>query len=148
MSHAIQHVDFVLSNLFQQQHSKLIKPTKHLKSTIESTAKAASLFIYLLEWYICNIQYFGKSETQFNIRLNNHGKGVKNPNAISAWLANISTGTIMTLTIMEILFIIKQLRNICTTSTETLEERIKQEENFWIMKLETLVPLGLNQDLN
>ena len=63
-------------------------------------------------------------------------------------LANISTGTIMTLTIMEILFIIEQLRNICTTSTETLEERIKQGENFWIIKLETLVPLGLNQDLN
>ena len=25
---------------------------------------------------------------------------------------------------------------------------LKQRENFWIMKLETLAPLGLNQDLN
>ena len=46
MSHAIQHVEFVVSNLFQKQHSKIIKPTKCLKSFIESTAKAASLFIY------------------------------------------------------------------------------------------------------
>ena len=34
------------------------------------------------------------------------------------------------------------------TSTETLKERLKQQENFWIMKLKTLAPLGLNQDLN
>ena len=46
VSHAIQHVAFAVSNLFQQQHSKLIKPTKHLKSTTESAAKAASIFIY------------------------------------------------------------------------------------------------------
>ena len=46
MSHAIQHVAFAVSNLFQQQHSKVIKPTKRLKSAIESTAKPISLFIY------------------------------------------------------------------------------------------------------
>ena len=34
MSHAIQDVAFVVSNLFHQQHSKVIKPTKRLKSTI------------------------------------------------------------------------------------------------------------------
>ena len=43
--HAIQQVGFAVSNLFQQ-HSKLMKPTKRLKSAMESTAKAASLFIY------------------------------------------------------------------------------------------------------
>ena len=35
LSHAIQHVSFAVSNLFQQQHLKVIKPTKRLKSTIE-----------------------------------------------------------------------------------------------------------------
>ena len=44
--------------------------------------------------------------------------------------------------------IIEQLRNIPTTSTEALKERLKQEENFWIIKLETSAPNGLNQDLN
>ena len=46
VSHSIQHVAFAISNLFQQQDSKVIKATKRLKSTIESTAKTASLFIY------------------------------------------------------------------------------------------------------
>ena len=37
--------------------------------------------------------------------------------------------------------------NIYTyTSTETLKER--QRENFWIMRHETLTPLGLNQDIS
>ena len=106
----------------------------------------SSFVIYLLECYICNIQYVGKSETPFNIRLNNHRKDVKNPNAIPACKHFNrhdhdfnNHGKII---------IIEQLRNIRTTSTETLKERLKQRENFWIMKLETLAPLGLNQDLN
>ena len=40
--------------------------------------------IYLLECILCKIQYVGKSETTFNIRLNNHRKDIKNPNAIEA----------------------------------------------------------------
>ena len=35
MSHAIQNVAFAVNNLIQQQHSKVIKPTKRLKSTIK-----------------------------------------------------------------------------------------------------------------
>ena len=102
--------------------------------------------VYLLECYICNIQCVGKSETPFNIRLNNHRKDAKNPNAIPVckhfnrhdhdfnnhWK----------------IIIIEQLRNIRTTSTETLKQRLKQQENFWIMKLEILASLGMNQDLN
>ena len=48
VSHAIQNVAFAINNFFKQQHSKVIKPTKHLKSNIESesTVKAAPLFIH------------------------------------------------------------------------------------------------------
>ena len=106
----------------------------------------SNFVIYLLECYICNIQYIGKSETPFNIRLNNHRKDVKYPNATPAFkYLNRhdhdfnNHGKIN---------IIEHLRNICTTSTETLKERLKQRENFWIMKLETLASHGLNQDLN
>ena len=45
-----------------------------------------------------------------------------------------------------IFIIIEQLRNIQTRSTVTLKEKLKQRENFFMMKLETLAPLGLNQD--
>ena len=96
----------------------------------------SSFVIYLLECYICNIQYVGKSETPFNIRLNNHRKDVKNPNAIPAckhfnrhdhdFKNHRKT------------IIIEQLRNIRTISNETLKEKLKQRENFWIMKIETL----------
>ena len=86
------------------------------------------------------------STTAFNIRLNNHRQDVKNPNAIPAckhFNRNDhdfkNHGKII---------IIEQIRNIRTTSTETLKERLKQQENFWIMKLDTLAPHGLNQDLN
>ena len=106
----------------------------------------SSFVIYLLECYICNIQYVGKSETPFNIRLNSHRKNVENPNAIPACKHFNrhdhdfnNHGKII---------IIEQLRNICMTSTETLKERLKQWENFWMMKLETLVPPGLSKDLN
>ena len=44
----------------------------------------STFLIYLLECNICNIQYIGKSETTFNIRLNNHRKDVKDPNALPA----------------------------------------------------------------
>ena len=106
----------------------------------------SSFVIHLLDCYICNIQYIGQSETPFNIRLNNHRKDVKNPNVIPACKHFNrhdhdfnNHGKII---------IIEQLRNIHTTSTETLKERLKQWENCWIMKLETLLPLGLSQDLN
>ena len=39
VSDAIQHTAFAVNNLFQKQHSNVIKPTKRLKSTIESTVK-------------------------------------------------------------------------------------------------------------
>ena len=40
--------------------------------------------IYLMECKICNLQYVGKNETSFNIRLNNYRKDVKDPQAILA----------------------------------------------------------------
>ena len=82
---------------------------------------------YLLECYICNIKYVGKSETLFNIRLNNHGKNVKNPNVIPAWKHFKrrdhdfnNHGKII---------IKEQLRNIRTASADTLKERLKQSHN-------------------
>ena len=82
--------------------------------------RKSSFVIYLLECYICNIQYVGKSETPLNIRLNNHRKDVKNPNAISACkyfnrhdYGFHNHGKVI---------IIEQPWNIRTTSNETLKE--------------------------
>ena len=40
--------------------------------------------IYLMECAICNLQYVGKNETPFNIRLNHHRIDVKDPKATLA----------------------------------------------------------------
>ena len=106
----------------------------------------SNFVIYLLKCYICNIQYVRKSETPFNIRLNNHRKDIKSPNAIPA--CKHFNRHDHDFNNHEKIIIIEQLRNILTASSETLKERLKQQENFWIMKLETLAPLGLNQELN
>ena len=44
----------------------------------------SSFDVYLLECYVCTIQYVGKLETSFNISLKNHRKDVKNTNVIPA----------------------------------------------------------------
>ena len=58
-----------------------------------------SFDIYLLECYICKIQYPDKSKTPFKIRFNNDGKDLKNLTQYQ--LANTSTSTIMILTVTE-----------------------------------------------
>ena len=106
--------------------------------------KAASLLPTKI--YTCNIQYVGKSDRPFNIRVSNHRQDFKNPNAIPAW-KHFSKHD-YDFNNHGKFIIIEQLRNIRITSTETLKETLKKQENFWIMKLETLAPRGLNQDLN
>ena len=102
--------------------------------------------IYLLECIMCKIQYVGKSETSFNIRLNNHRKDIKKPNATEA--CKHFNNNEHTFSKHGKFIIIEQLRNINTTSTKTLKLRLKERENFWIKKLKTLTPYGLNQELN
>ena len=79
-----------------------------------------SCVVCLLECYTCNIQYVGKSETPFNLRINNLRQDVKNPDAIPACehfnrhdLEFNNHGRII---------ITEQLRDISTTSAETLRK--------------------------
>ena len=44
--------------------------------------------------------------------------------------------------------LIESLTNTNKVATETLKERLKNRESFWIIKLRTLTPNGLNQELN
>ena len=95
---------------------------------------------------MCKIQYVGKSETSYNIRLNNHRNYIKKPNAIEA--CKHFNSNEHTFSKYGKLIIIEQLRNINTTPTETLKLRLKVRENIWIKKLKTLTPYGLNQELS
>ena len=81
--------------------------------------------IYLLECIMCNIQYVGKSET-FNIRLNNHTKDIKRPNAVEA--CKHFNNNEHTFSKHGKFIVIEQLRNINTTPSETLKLRLKERK--------------------
>ena len=102
--HTRKCVPFISTNclccqqLILQQHWKVIKPIKRLKITRESTAKAASLFIH--ENAI--------SATFSTLQNQKHHSTLGSISTEKMWkipmqfrLENISTGTIMTLTITE-----------------------------------------------
>ena len=102
--------------------------------------------IYLLECAQCNLQYIGKSEWPFNIRLNNYRHRIKSNNLDNLLpiekhfkLPNHSFSADAKFTIIEKIEIIRTFK-----LTHILEKR----ENFWIKRLNTLLPYGLNTKLN
>ena len=101
----------------------------------------SNCIIYLLECVVCKIQYVGKSE-----KSNNHRKDIKKANAIEAW--KHFNNNEHTFSKHSNFIIIEQLQIINPTHTETLKLRLRERENFWIKKLKTLTPYGLNQELN
>ena len=58
--------------------------TKRTHKIFNKLTCKSQYVIYLMECILCKIQYVGKSEIPFNLRLNNHRKDVNNPNTISA----------------------------------------------------------------
>ena len=95
---------------------------------------------------IIQIQYVGKAETAFNIRLNNHRKDVNNPKSIPAKFHLRKPEHSFNLHAKFTL--IEELSNTHTTDKETLKFQLKRREDFWIQKLEMLTPKELNQELN
>ena len=101
--------------------------------------------IYLMESILCKMQYVGKAETAFNVRLHNHRKDTKKPNSILACKHFQEQGHNFNKHAKFI--IIDKLVNL-HVSKEALQEMLVMRENFWIQKLKTLVPFGLNQELS
>ena len=90
---------------------------------------------------MCKIHYVGKSETSFNIRLNNHKKDTqKKTNVLEAckhsnnnWHTFSKHGK----------FITEQLRNINTIQTKTPKLRLRETKNFWVKKLKNVYTIWL-----
>ena len=120
--------------------------TKETFKILHNTNCRSSNVIYLLQCQKCNIQYIGKTENPFNIRLNNHRHGANHPTedtipAAKHFSVNHDFNRDAKFTIIE---------EIKDTSKTQGEKRsiLLRRENFWIKKLKTLTPLGLNQGLN
>ena len=99
-----------------------------------------------MECALCKIQYVGKAETAFNIRLNNHRKDVNNPKSTPGDFHFRKLGHSFNLHAKFTLF--EQLSTCHITDKQTLKFWLKSREDFWIQKLETQTPKGLNQELN
>ena len=85
--------------------------------------------IYLMECAICNLQYVGKNETPFNIRLNHHRIDVKDSKATLAdkhfQKIDHRFNVLARFTIIN--------RSINTNlDKEISRERLIRRENFWI----------------
>ena len=122
-------------------NSKYTNP-KRTFNIFHKLTRKSQYVMYLMECILCKIQYVGKSEIPFNLKLNNHRKDVNNQKAISACSHfkihghNFMKHAQFTL--------IGQLTEISNVSKDTLRLRLKLREDFWIIKLETIAPKGLN----
>ena len=92
------------------------------------------------------MQYAGKAETAFNLRLNKHRKDTK-ANSILACKNFQEKGHAKLDNKHAKFIIINKLENL-HGSKEALQKMLLIRENFWIQKLKTLVPFGLNQELS
>ena len=70
-------------NVIQTEHFKSNHTNRRFRIFQKTTCTSNSI-IYLLECELCKIQFVGKAETAFNIRLDDHRKYIKYPKAIPA----------------------------------------------------------------
>ena len=96
-----------------------------------------------MECTLCSKQYVAKVDTAFDIRLSNHRKDTKDPNAILACRNFQQQGHSFK---RHAKFII--IANVVNTSSskDILRKHSIQRENFWIQKLKTLFQYRLNQE--
>ena len=119
------------------------QPTKRTFNTLHKPTCKSQCVIYLMECILCKIQYVWKSEIPFNLRLSNHRKDVNNSQVIPAWNHFKMHGHNF---VKHGKFaLIEQLTEILNVGKDTLRLRLKQREDFWIIKLEALAPKGPNQ---
>ena len=111
---------------------------QQLYTTFHKLNCKSKYIIYLMECALCQVQYVGKAETTFSIRLTNHKKYVSNPKSVPAELHFRKPEDSFTLNAKFIS--IELLSNIPTINKDILKFRLKQREYFWIKKLETLPP--------
>ena len=129
----------IKTTTFQSNQNKMTYTIYH---NVHCKSKYA---IYLMECTKCKLQHVGKAETELNLRINNHRKDVLKLNAIpvNRHFAqrdhDFNTDARFT--------IIEKLQNT-KLSEESITELLKKRANFWIKKLETLRPKGLNHELN
>ena len=105
----------------------------------------SSWVIYIIECNICNLQYIGKSEIAFNLRLNNHRNHIKKEvsscELTEHFLHNKRTHNLDNNVIITI---IEQIRKD-NVSNEQKKDLLRQREIFCQKKLNSMQRNGLNK---
>ena len=122
--------------------SQITKKTYDIRHNLDSKSKV----ICPLDCQKCDTRYVGKSETPFNIRLNNHRKDVNNTEAtlsVSKHFreANHSFNRDAKFTLIEKI-------NNHNISQKDMRRTLENHEDLWIIKLRTLKPNGFNDKLS
>ena len=107
----------------------------------------STFIIYLLQCTLCKLQYVGKSETPFNVRLNNHRKDSRNPKEDTIPVCKHFNETRHNFNTHARFTLIEQIKDF-TKSQDERRAILLRRENFWITKLKTLTPYGYNMELN
>ena len=106
----------------------------------------SSNIIYLMDCSKCHKQYVGKAQTVFNLRLNNHRKDVRRTDAIRADrhfnCPDHEFNRDAKFTVIE------ELKNTDTFDKKKVKYILEKGEDFWMIKLKTIHPDGLNDGLN
>ena len=104
------------------------------------------MVVYLLECKLCpKVQYVGKSESPANIRINKHRDDCKISTSIDIDQHFRLPGHDFN---QHAVFTIIEKMNVTNKSKKELREILERREDFWVMELKTLKPLGLNAKLN
>ena len=140
------HIHFVANKMdgYLQFFTKLTAKAI-LSSTFQNVRSVTYNMQVRLKCNKCHIQYVGKGETDFHLRLNNHRKKIYKADAIPALRHFAMKDHIFN---RDASFIIVEQIRKSTLSRDTMKNLLKERENFWILKLETLKPKGINQELN
>ena len=102
--------------------------------------------IYLLECTKChNKAYTGKCETSANERINGHRSDARKTDSIPVDAHFLQPGHIFD--IHAKFTLIEQITRKDLTKSQ-MTNLLKRREDFWILKLQTLVPNGFNIELN
>ena len=101
--------------------------------------------IYLLECTICKLQYVGKSEPPFNIRLNNHRKDSSSVKEETIVASRHFQNPGHKFNRDAKFTIIEKIKN-SYMAIEDKRDLLRRRETFWINKLRAMTPGGLNQE--
>ena len=106
------------------------------------------MVIYLIECTLCNNKpYVGKSETQSNLRTNNHRSDSKKSDSIEVD-KHFYDNKDHDFEKYAKVTLIERLRNPEYMTAEEITYNLEKREDFWILKLNTLQPDGFNVSLN